>query len=167
MKPRRWIALVVALIAACADQASKWFVLNRMQVPDHEQVPVLPFFSIVQWWNRGVSFGMGNGTDTSGLQRNLLVLLTLTILAVLGVSLRKARKTWVIAALGLVIGGAIGNLIDRLHYGAVADFLYFHYQQYDFPAFNVGDSCVCIGVGLLLLDGLGLKSKRSVSFKDV
>jgi lipoprotein signal peptidase len=167
MKPRRWMALPILLLVLAADQASKWAVLNKLDIPPHGQMPVLPVFSIVKWWNRGVSFGMGNGVDASDMQRNLLVLLTLAILAALGYMLRKADRTLVIVALGMIMGGAIGNLVDRIHYGAVADFLYFHYGRFDFPAFNVADSCVCVGVGLLLLDGLGLLPKRSVSFKDV
>ena len=166
MRRLRVSGILIMLFVACTDQASKWLILNRLVTGEHDRIEVLPVFSLVHWWNKGVSFGMLNGVDTSDLQRAVLILVTLGIMLVLAATLRRAERLLTAVALGMVMGGALGNLIDRLHYGAVADFLYFHYRGYDFPAFNVADSCVCIGVGLLLLDSSGIGRAKSASFQD-
>ncbi len=162
--PRRVMGLIVMLAVAVLDQIAKWLVFTEIAPGEHDRVEVLPFFALVHWWNRGISFGVLNGLDRPELQRAVLVLLTLAIMVILAVNLKRAERTLPAFAFGLIMGGALGNLIDRLHYGAVADFLYFHYRSYDFPAFNVADSCVCIGVGLLLLDSTGLGRAKSASF---
>ncbi len=160
------LALLESLIVIALDQLTKYLVLHSHAIPDHGRDNVTSFFALVRWWNRGVSFGMLNGLNTPELQRTLLMFLTLGIVMVLFYALFRAEKRLTMAALGLIIGGAFGNLIDRVLYGAVADFLYFHWHQYDFPAFNLADSCVVTGVGLLMLQGLGLGRDRSASFID-
>lgn len=114
-------------------------------------IPVLPFFNLVLVWNQGVSFGLfGDGSAGPWL----LVLLAAGIVAALVFWLRKADSLLSVAALGLVIGGAVGNVIDRLIHGAVVDFLDFHLAGWHWPAFNVADSAICIGVVMLLAESL-------------
>jgi signal peptidase II len=167
MNRRRLVALPIMALVIAADQITKWLIVTspRLARP-HSSLEILPFFSLVHWTNKGISFGLLNALNTPDAQRNVLAFLTIAILAVLAMVLCRAEKWLTIVALGLIMGGAIGNLIDRLLYGAVTDFLYFHYLSYDFPAFNVADSCVCIGVGLMLLEGFGAGGKKSASFSD-
>lgn len=114
-------------------------------------IPVLPFFNLVLVWNPGVSFGMfGDGSIGAWG----LVLLAAGIVAALLWWLRKADTTLSIVSLGLVIGGAIGNVIDRLIHGAVVDFLDLHVAGWHWPAFNIADSAITIGVVLLLAESL-------------
>ena len=115
-------------------------------------VPVTGFFNLVLTWNRGMSFGLFN----SGTMLNAVVftVLAAAIVAALVVWLRRVRDSWLGLAIGLVIGGAIGNVIDRVARGAVVDFLDFHLAGWHWFAFNVADAAICIGVGLMLMDSL-------------
>ena len=103
-------------------------------------------------WNRGVSFGMFSDAGSAGP----LILTCLAIAVVIGLIywLRQAEGWGTLIGLGLVIGGALGNVIDRIRFGAVVDFLDFHIAQYHWPAFNVADAAICVGAGLLLIAGL-------------
>lgn len=140
-----WIAVLVAIL----DQASKWWIVTSVMAPPRE-IGVTSFFNLVMVWNRGVTFGLfGDAPDAA---RWVLTALSLIIVLVLAVWLFRARAAWVGGALGAVIGGAIGNVIDRFHYGAVADFLDFHVAGWHWPAFNIADSAIVVGVALLLLD---------------
>ena len=107
------------------------------------------FFTLVMVWNRGVSFGFLGGSDLGPWP---FVALALAIVAGLGVWLWRLRAGPLAAAIGAVIGGAIANVIDRIHYGAVADFFDFHVAGYHWPAFNIADSAIVVGVGVIVLD---------------
>ena len=111
------------------------------------------FFSLVHWHNTGAAFSLF--ADQPGWQRGFFIALALTASAVILHLLRKPadRPTFHIA-LALILGGAIGNLIDRAAYGHVVDFLLFHWRDWFFPAFNVADSGITLGAGLLILDSL-------------
>jgi signal peptidase II len=137
------------LIVLALDQASKWWIVASVMAPPRE-IALTPFFNLVMVWNRGVTFGLFGGAPDAA--RWLLVGLSLAIVAVLGVWLARTPRPWVAIALGAVIGGAIGNVIDRLRYGAVADFLDFHVAGWHWPAFNLADSAIVVGVGILMLD---------------
>jgi signal peptidase II len=168
MKPTYKLAALTALLAFAADQASKYALLQKVDFGTAREVVVTPFFSLVKWWNEGVSFGVFNGSSGSTLQRWLLTALTLAIIGGLLRWLASTTRPLPAIAIGGIIGGALGNLLDRFHYGAVADFLYFHIavggRQYGYPAFNIGDSCIVVGVGLLLLDSF---RKSSTGTKTV
>jgi len=143
--------LVVAILVIVFDQITKWIALTGVNFGENP-ISVTSFFDLVLVWNRGVSFGMFNNVGPAGPW----ILSGLAIAVVIGLLywLRQS-ETWVCtAALGLVIGGAIGNVIDRFRFGAVVDFLHFHVGDFHWPAFNVADAAICIGAGLLLLDGL-------------
>lgn len=114
------------------------------------QIEVTGFFNLVMVWNTGVSFGLFSGIDA----RWLLIVVSLAIAVALAIWMWRADNHWLVLALALVIGGAIGNVIDRFWHGAVVDFLDFHLYGWHWPAFNIADSAICIGVGVLLLDSL-------------
>jgi len=116
---------------------------------------VAPFFNIVLIHNRGMSFGLFN--SGGGLNALLFSLVAAAIVAVLIYWLSRVESWLLAVAIGLVIGGAIGNVIDRLRFGAVVDFLDFHVGSWHWPAFNIADSAICVGVAVMLLDGLLLR----------
>lgn len=136
-----WIAMTVALI----DQFSKGALLKLM-ANSTGRIEVASFFDLVMVWNRGVSFGMLQQADA----RHALMIFTGCVIAGLMVWLSRATSKAQVIALGLVLGGAFGNLLDRFIYGAVADFFDFHLLGHHWPAFNVADAAICIGVALLM-----------------
>lgn len=139
----------VAAVVLVLDQLSKWWVITRLMNPPRV-IEVTPFFNFVMWWNKGVTFGLF--ASAPGWGRWALVVLTLVITVVLVIWLVKVNHKLPALAVGLVIGGAVGNVIDRIRYAAVADFLDFHAGGWHWPAFNLADSAITIGVGLLLID---------------
>jgi signal peptidase II len=148
------LGLAVAALALALDQASKVFFYNLLVADGHRLIELLPFFSIVTVWNYGISFGLFNSGSAGG--SIVFVGLALAIVAALLIWLRNVTAPLIAMALGLVIGGAIGNVIDRLRFGAVFDFLDFHIAGWHWPAFNVADSAICVGVFLLCIDALFL-----------
>jgi signal peptidase II len=144
-------ALITAVLVIAVDQATKWLILERVMQPPHI-VPVLPFLDIVLVWNRGITFGLFN-TDGSAQP---LVFTALAFVIVVGLLcwLRRVSRWWVAAAIGAVLGGAVGNVADRLRFGGVVDFIDVHVAGWHWPAFNVADSAICVAVALLALDAL-------------
>ena len=147
--------LAVAILVL--DQATKWLALASLDPYQYREVP--PFFNLVLVWNRGVSFGMLNSLGDHGPW--LLTLLAGAIGAFLIVWLLRETRPLTRLALWLVLAGAVGNAIDRLRFGAVVDFLDFHAFGYHWPAFNVADSAIVIGAGLILFDSLVLSQART------
>jgi len=148
--------LVTAVLVAAADQLSKAAVLAHFAgrpLGDHEVVT--SFFSFVLTYNRGISFGLFNGG--AGLNALVFSLAAAAIVALLIFWLSRVESPFLAVAIGLIIGGAVGNVIDRIRLGAVVDFLDFHVGSLHWPAFNVADSAICIGVAAMLLDGLLLR----------
>lgn len=140
------------------DQASKWWILDVVMQPPRV-IPLTPFFNLVLGWNRGVSFGLFN--SDSPLNRWVLPLIAVAIVVTLAVWLRRVGTFQLALAIGAVIGGALGNVADRLRFGAVADFLDVHAWGYHWPAFNVADSAITIGALVLVLDSLFSRRKNS------
>ena len=152
--------LATAAIAAALDQLSKFLLLRHFHEQGcilHEQV-LTPFLKLVLTCNTGVSFGMLNRSGASSL---VFSLIAAAIVVMLLFWLRRTRTRFLALAIGLVIGGAIGNVIDRLRFGAVIDFLYFHAGSWYWPAFNLADSAICLGVAAMLLDGLRVRRPTS------
>jgi signal peptidase II len=148
------LGLAYALIAFVVDQASKlWFVDHLKLAETEGGIEVLPFFKLVMVWNHGISFGMFASADDAS-RRWMLIGVATVITAIMLVWLWKARYGLLSLGLGLVIGGAVGNVVDRLRWGAVADFFYFHYEEWYWPAFNIADSAIFIGVVLLCWDSI-------------
>ena len=150
--PRRMLRLgfTIAAVIVLLDQLTKWLVLAQVMDPPRT-IEVLPFFNLVVVWNRGVSFGMFGGGVVPPW---VFIVLSTAIAAVLAFWLWRAETRLAAVSIGLVIGGAIGNVIDRAVFGAVFDFLDVHVAGYHWPAFNLADSAISIGVVLLLAESL-------------
>ena len=151
-RPRRLaLGLGLALAVVAADQLSKWWIVERVMQPPRV-IPVTPFFNLVMGWNRGVSFGMFNWDSAASPW--VFSALALAIVALLLVWMARDDRASCAAALGVVIGGALGNVVDRVRFGAVADFLDFHAFGLHWPAFNAADSAISLGALALLADAL-------------
>jgi len=154
---RQAMALVVATLVA--DQVSKELLL-RYLLKAGNIVPVIDgFFRLVSVWNPGVSFGILGGDRA--LPPWILSAVAVVVCIGLFVWLRRTDRPLTGWGIGLVIGGAIGNVIDRARWGAVFDFADFHVRQWHWPAFNVADSAIVVGVGLMLLDSLIGEKRRA------
>ena len=145
-------ALVLVFIYAVLDQMSKlWFIQSLPAYNGYVQ-EVGPYLNFVYVWNYGISFGLLNQFGTYAnitlLMLNCLIVIYLAYLQI------SSRSFLQFHAFSLIIGGAIGNLYDRITRGAVFDFIDFHYLGYHFPVFNLADSCITIGVILLIYDSL-------------
>lgn len=151
--------LILALIIFLLDQWTKMEIVYDVMAPTPKVIEVTSFFNIVMAWNRGVSFGMF-GWDS---HTKIYVLAGMAFIAAIGLFIWMIRENRLRFALpcGAIIGGAIGNGIDRLHWGAVADFLDFHMMGYHWPAFNVADMGISCGATLLILDSLFSKQDSS------
>ncbi|MFF2093478.1 signal peptidase II [Paenibacillus sp. NPDC058174] len=149
-----WIAVIVFAI----DYITKKIVATQMNL--YDQISVIGnFFLITSHRNRGAAFSI--------LQDQRLFFIVITVLIVAGIiwyahANRNSGKVWLLTGLGLVLGGALGNFLDRALYGEVVDFLMFNFGSYTFPIFNVADSGICVGVALILIDTLiSAKNEKS------
>ncbi len=147
MKRPLLISIIVTLFL---DQLSKAWLLFEVGMINGPQIELLPFFKLVMVWNYGVSFGMFAGAD-SQYSVYILIAIAMFISGVLTRVALKATHRYEVIAYGMIIGGAMGNVIDRVRFGAVADFFYFHVDDLAWPAFNIADSAICLGVGFLLI----------------
>ncbi|NOV31913.1 signal peptidase II [Methylomonas sp. ZR1] len=150
-----WISAVTLVL----DQASKLAVDGSMQL--FESIPLLPYFNLTYVHNTGAAFSFL--AQAGGWQRWLFAGLAVVMSGIIAVWLHRLQKheTLMAVALSLVLGGAIGNLIDRVAYGYVIDFLDVYYQNWHWPAFNIADSAICVGVGLMLLESFGVGRKTA------
>lgn len=158
MGPGRSLRLGYAIVAAvvAVDQVSKWWILTQVMQPPRV-IEVTSFFNLVLGWNRGVSFGMFGG---GAMPPWALTVLALAIAAGLTVWMWRDGRCRVVLALGMVIGGAVGNVVDRVRFGAVADFLDFHALGYHWPAFNAADVAISVGAAILVFDSLFVPAER-------
>ena len=143
--------LLIALGIVIIDQVSKYVILHYV-LTDYAAIVLTPFFSVVRAWNTGVSFSMFNDFGINGVY----ILSGIAIIIVLALLkwLKTEKSRLMQLALGFIIGGAIGNVIDRIRLGAVFDFLDFSVGEYHWPAFNAADSFICIGAVLIIVNGL-------------
>ncbi|HEV2227682.1 MAG TPA: signal peptidase II [Steroidobacteraceae bacterium] len=145
----RWLPLTLAVIVA--DQASKAWMLQHFVL--FQRVQVLPVLDVILTYNPGAAFSML--ADAAGWQRWMFIVLALGVSVALIVWLRRlaaATQGLIACGLALIVGGALGNMLDRLRLGHVIDFIHAHWGAHYFPAFNVADSAITVGAGLLLLD---------------
>ena len=152
--PRDW-GLVAAAAALLIDQGSKILLLYGFDfagMAPGDSIDVLPFFNLVMVWNPGVSYGLFPAHGPWGTA--FLAVFSLAAVAGLGAWLWNSKRSVLSAGLGLVIGGALGNLVDRLIYGKVADFFHFYALGHDWYVFNGADCAITLGVGALLYDAL-------------
>jgi len=155
------LGCIAAVLVLAADQASKAWILYGLDLPDLGSVAVLPFFNFTMVWNHGVTFGMLG--DLGAASSLILAAVALAVVAALFIWLRKAENALVACALGAIAGGAVGNVIDRLRFGAVVDFLHAHAFGYSWYVFNVADAAIVCGVGVLVLDSLRAKPHTPAS----
>ncbi len=158
------LGVIAAVIVLALDQASKFWLLRVFDIGHRGSVRLAPFFDLVLAWNPGISFGwFQNDSPTAQI-----VLMLVKAVAVLVLALWMARSRTLVAtlALGLIIGGAVGNAIDRLAYGAVVDFALFHVQiggnTFNWYVFNLADVAIVAGVAALLYDSfLGIPAAKA------
>ncbi|KMO29525.1 signal peptidase [Methylobacterium variabile] len=160
MRPFAFGALT-ALATLVLDQASKLGLLFLADLPVREPVVLAPFAQLIVVWNRGVSYGLFQ--QDSALGRWILVGVSLVASVALGVWMARAGSRWLAGSLGLIVGGAIGNAIDRAAYGAVFDFVHLHAGGWSWYVFNVADAGIVFGVVGLVYDGLVLERRRDLA----
>ena len=166
MTPQRagWLVVLAALVA---DQLSKNYLLYGLDfrsLGPAARIQILPIFDLVMVWNRGVSYGLFQAGSFAGT----LTLTIFSLIAVVALSfwLIRCERTVLGIGLGLVIGGALGNVIDRILYGAVADFFHFYAFGHDWYVFNVADAAITVGVAVLLLDAFIRPESKSVGSRQ-
>lgn len=176
-KPLIGIGLIIGLIIC--DQLCKWLILEKIFKPELGKEPTgflnwfsmterLPFisldytsfFNLTMVWNEGISFGLFQSGNPWPL-----IIVALLISTIFTIWLFRTQN-WVEAiSLSMVIGGAIGNVIDRFHFGAVADFFDFHIMGWHYPAFNIADSCITLGIVILVVNSLFFEANNKESTK--
>jgi signal peptidase II len=150
-----WVGLALLIVAA--DQFTKIVIENAFRLGDVR--PVTSYFSLVLAHNRGAAFSMFDGG--AGWQARALTAVGIGACAfILYLLARHGAQRLFSVALAMILGGALGNVLDRLLHGHVIDFLLFHYRQWEFPAFNVADSAITVGAAMLILDEL-LRVRRT------
>ena len=149
---------LLALAIFAADQLVKWLMTGPLALREIGQIVLLPVFNFTYTENNGVSLGLLSATNPTG--RWLLVLLTGAIATGVAVWIAREKDRWDVLALGLVLGGALGNIVDRVRFGYVVDFLDLHFGDFrPFMVFNVADAAITGGVVLLLARSLLLRDK--------
>ncbi len=155
------LGLITALVVLVADQASKWWILRVLDLPDIGQIVLLPVLNLTMVWNRGVTFGLLTGFGQWSYL--LLAAVALAVVAALAVWLRRAELRLVAIALGAIVGGAISNVVDRLRFGAVVDFIHAHIGSWSWYVFNLADAAIVCGVAALVLDSILPHARRAGS----
>ncbi len=151
------LGLAVAAAVAALDQLSKWWMMSVVLSPPR-MVPLTPFLNLTPVWNTGVSFGMLSGGGAWASWG--LVALALAVSGALVVWMARVERRFLAVALGLIVGGALGNAIDRVRWAAVADFIDLHAGEAHWPAFNLADSAITVGIAILLVDSL-IETRRT------
>lgn len=157
----RWLWLSAAIVVA--DQLSKWLVVTALQL--YDRIQLLPVFAITRMHNTGAAFSFL--ASAGGWQRWFFIMIAAAVTALVCVWLRRMPRSgqgWLAASLALIVGGAIGNVIDRVFRGHVVDFISVHWDRWFFPAFNVADSAITVGAVLLLIESLfeGRKKRKII-----
>ncbi len=148
--PCSLIGIGTAIAAFAADQIHKYWMMDIYGIAERGRVTVTSFFDLVMIWNHGISYGLLQQDSTAG--RVLLMAVSLVAVAALYLWMSNATSRLVSISLGLIMGGALGNLADRVVHGAVADFFSFHYSGFYWYVFNIADAAITIGVIGLVID---------------
>jgi signal peptidase II len=167
------LGVIVAAVAVVADQLSKYVMVDLVMRPEGvtetpyytaKVIELLPFFQLRLSWNTGMSFSLFN----SGEAATVAMLLAGRIIITLGLIwwMWRLDGRWMQVACGLVVGGAVGNIIDQATVGAVADFLDFYWGAWHFPTFNLADTCITVGAGMWLLDAFLARPHDTAQLKD-
>ncbi len=147
--------LAIAALTFCIDWAVKLYILYGLDFINNREgqgFEVTSFFNIIMVWNPGVSFGLFPAESDTG--RYFLIGFALLVTVVLVVWLFQVTNRWLATSLGLIIGGATANVVDRIVYGKVADFFHFYIGEWDWYVFNIADAAIVVGVALLIIDSL-------------
>ena len=157
----RRLSLLIALLIFLADQATKCIMLYGFDLETSGAIPVLPFLDFVLVWNRGISYGLFQQHKEIGR----FGLILFSFIAIIGflIWLRRIKRALPALAIGLIVGGALGNAIDRLAYGAVVDFILLHWGEWRWYVFNIADAAIVIAVALLLADSWLGNPHRGIS----
>lgn len=155
----RMIGAAAAAVTLAVDQANKLWLIFVFGIGARQPVALTPFFDVVFAKNPGISYSLFSARTE--VQRYLLLAITLVATACIAFWLWRARSRLVAFALGLIVGGALGNAYDRLAYGFVADFYHFHVGSFSWYIFNLADAAIVIGVGLLIVDSLFFGEKAT------
>jgi signal peptidase II len=153
------IGFSAALITLILDQASKLYTLFIYDLPLKEPVLLAPFVNLIVVWNRGISYGLFQ--QSTDLGRWFLIVVSILAAVGLSVWIRRTSGKVLAASLGLIVGGAVGNAIDRLWHGAVFDFIQIHAGTWSWYVFNVADAAIVAGVAGLLYDSFVLEARRT------
>ncbi len=161
MKPKYWILMIFCFGVLLLDQWTKYLIVQKFGLYQRVEV-IRGFFNIIHVRNTGGAFGIFGG-EKGGIGSFLFVIISLVAIGAIILLFLKTRENEKTLSLSfsLILSGALGNLVDRLHYGEVVDFLDFHVGGYHWPAFNVADSAICIGIGLMALEVLKRDRKKS------
>jgi signal peptidase II len=156
-----WLWLSAAVVAA--DQLSKWWIVASFELYDRLQL--LPMFALTRLHNTGAAFSFL--ASAGGWQRWFFIIIAVAVTSLVCVWLKRMPRAghgWLAASLALIVGGAVGNVIDRVFRGHVVDFLSFHWDRWYFPAFNVADSAITVGAVILLMESFfeGRRGKKII-----
>lgn len=158
------LGVAVALIVLALDQFTKWWIIHVYELPERGRVAVTPFFDLVMLWNPGISYGLfAQDTDFG---RNILIAIALGAALLLTVWMARTNSRLQAVSLALIVGGAVGNAIDRAVYGAVADFVSLHAYGFYWYVFNVADAAIVAGAIALLYDTLAGSHKIDAKHSD-
>ena len=151
---QRVICVLIAIMVFLSDQLTKDLITKS--IPDHAVIPVVPgFFNLLRTENSGIAFSLFSGSSSSWKMVLLIGVSVTLLVAVFIIALRSREINWQSGiGLALILGGAFSNLVDRIRYGQVVDFLDFYYRGYHWPAFNLADSAIVVGAGFLILEFL-------------
>ena len=148
--------MFIVISALIFDQVTKWMAYDYLWSP-YTYIRVTDFLNLTPVENSGVSFGLFQSDSKLGVW--IISVFSLIIATGLAFWMIRSKRTWVVVALGLIIGGALGNVTDRLRLGWVIDFIDFHVANWHWPAFNFADATITIGVLIMFIDGLSKPSK--------
>jgi signal peptidase II len=155
------LGLIAGLVVLVADQFSKWWVLNVLDLPDVRQIVLLPVLNLTMVMNPGVTFGLLTGLGAGG--HIILIAVAMAVVVALGFWLRRAESRIMAVAIGAIAGGAAGNVVDRVRFGRVVDFIHAHiatpWGDLSWYVFNVADAAIVCGVAVLVLESVVSKRK--------
>jgi signal peptidase II len=158
--PFSFSGLAIAILALAADQAHKYWMIESYRIAERGRVEITPFLDLVMIWNHGISYGLLQQGSPSG--RLLLMVFSVVAVGVLFLWMSNSASRLVAVSLGFVIGGALGNIADRIMHGAVADFFSFHYAGWYWYVFNIADVAITAGVIGLIIDWMVISGAPKV-----
>jgi signal peptidase II len=155
------LGVIAGAVVLVVDQLSKWWVLNVLDLPNLRQIVLLPVLNLTMVWNQGVTFGLLNGLGAWG--HVALAAIALAVVVALGFWLRRAESRAMAVAIGMIAGGAVGNVIDRIRFGGVVDFIHAHintsWGDVSWYVFNIADAAIVCGVAALVLESIVSKRR--------